>query len=838
MIRLSALLICLLLSWSPFAAAQDDGASVVAQPASGIQGESAVSPAGASGQSSISWSDFDLAVRRYNSGNYEEAYGLLRKIYAVKLTDAQNRSVRFLLGVAAYRLGRFDEVDVFLGRPGLTPDSLARYSLYYVAQAAYARGQYERSRSLLHDYLKRYPDSPWEREAALTRAEALFHLGRPLEALRECQPLLKEDHQGEVRLAMARIYESLGRIDEARDNYARAMESSNTRLVRPEATRKYKELLRPLLERPGYEKEKLALVTALRREWRLEESLELIDRLMPRGGSDDYLDQLRGEKAKLLFFSGEIQQAIKYYQWAAEPAEARKNPYTVWMYARSLERLGRWEDAVKAYLTAGEANVRSPKRADQCFFDAGAILLRLNDKTRAQECWSRMSAAAREQRHKDEMLWHVGFYYYRQKAWDMAAERFLSLMRECPRSELAVGARYWLARSLEGAGRRVRAEEHYRVLAAGKVDFYYRTLSRQRLSRFNAFDHWADQPRFYELLASEQEGLDCSFLPLADQQASAKGRDFWAASDPGLKLGDLWGERAKVMQIEPPGSATPAVRQALARLKDLAAAGAMDLAQVETENIRDLLKKNGQAGSGASREQRLAAASALKDLSLRLFALSSAYLAETGQYREFVRLQYNHFSLLVSGRSEENQLKARRRFFPLAFPGEVQQASREFNLHPALLLAVIRTESYYHPHIISVANARGLMQLLPTTGQKAAERLNMAAPHPESLFDPEVNIRLGASYLAALLKEFDGQLPLAIASYNAGPFNVKRWLEHTEGEISLEEFIEQIPFDQTRVYVKKVLGAFFNYRYLFSGEVQSPDLAAPVRPVFRNEIDF
>ncbi|MDY6852157.1 MAG: lytic transglycosylase domain-containing protein, partial [Thermodesulfobacteriota bacterium] len=228
----------------------------------------------------------------------------------------------------------------------------------------------------------------------------------------------------------------------------------------------------------------------------------------------------------------------------------------------------------------------------------------------------------------------------------------------------------------------------------------------------------------------------------------------------------------------------------------------------------------------------------LKRLKIRLFALSSVFLAEIGDYRGFVKLQYKYSSFLVTGRSEQDKLKARRRFHPLAYPGPVFRAAEEFNLHPALILALIRTESYYNPDIISVANARGLMQILPTTGQKIAARLNRPPPHPEALFDPETNIYFGCWYLAGLIREFDGQLPLAVASYNAGPFNVKRWVSQINGKVSLEEFIETIPFDQTRKYVKKVLGAFYMYRFLFCGKAPGLDLTSPVSKVFLNRIDF
>lgn len=789
------------------------------------------------------WSDFDRAVRLYTAGHYAEARDLLARIYSVKLTGGQNQLVRFLSGLTAFKLGRFEEVEKFFSGQGRVPPSLKDYTLYLQGQACFLAGQYLKARDLLGEFARRFPDSLQINQVRLTRAEALFYLGRPLKAFEECRVLAKKDRDGRVRLVMARIYESLDRRAEARSNYYLAMENSNTGAVRSEAAKKYKELLAPALDQPGREKEKQAMVRVLRREWRLSETLDLIDRLRSEGGKADFLGELNSEKAKTLFFSGQIKRAMAYYAGAARPDKAKKNPYGAWMYARSLKRLGRWEEAAKAFLVAAGA-AKSRTRADQAFLEAGVIYLRLDKKTKAQESWSRISPYARSHRLKDKMLWRIGFYYYHKEAWDMAADRFLTLTRTCPKSKLARGAKYWLARSLEQGRHRAKARQHYRILAASPSEFYYRTLAGQRLGSGQALDHWFDWTAFQYLLRLEPAGLDYSFLPLRYHGAASAGRGVWAASDPGLSLGGLWTERARAMELTVIPLASDRLNRAILRIRDLAAAGAMDLAHDQAKYIRRLLESKNRkrlcarSWSKLSKADRLSLERNLKRLKVRLFALSSVFLAEIGDYRSFVKLQYKYFRLLVTGRSEQDKLKARRRFHPLAYPGPVFRAAEEFNLHPALILALIRTESYYNPDIISVANARGLMQILPTTGQKIAARLNRPPPHPEALFDPETNIYFGCWYLAGLIREFDGQLPLAVASYNAGPFNVKRWVGQIKGKVSLEEFIETIPFDQTRKYVKKVLGAFYMYRFLFCGKAPGLDLTSPVSKVFLNRIDF
>jgi len=123
---------------------------------------------------------------------------------------------------------------------------------------------------------------------------------------------------------------------------------------------------------------------------------------------------------------------------------------------------------------------------------------------------------------------------------------------------------------------------------------------------------------------------------------------------------------------------------------------------------------------------------------------------------------------------------------------------------PILVLALIREESAFAPRAVSTAGARGLMQLLPQTADLVA-RENRLPPVPMTALDtPEANIRLGAIHLADLLRDNNGNLVLALASYNAGKQAVQRWLQRF-GFADEIEFVEDIPYAETRNYVKRVL---------------------------------
>ena len=134
----------------------------------------------------------------------------------------------------------------------------------------------------------------------------------------------------------------------------------------------------------------------------------------------------------------------------------------------------------------------------------------------------------------------------------------------------------------------------------------------------------------------------------------------------------------------------------------------------------------------------------------------------------------------------------------------------------ALVLALVRQESNFRPDAISSAGARGLMQIMPGTAHETARNLRIGFSRNRLTEDPSYNIRLGRAYLANMLRNFDGSYVLAIAAYNAGPYTVRRWLrEHgdpQDGDVI--DWIETLPYPETRNYIQRVLEALQVYRAL------------------------
>ncbi len=151
--------------------------------------------------------------------------------------------------------------------------------------------------------------------------------------------------------------------------------------------------------------------------------------------------------------------------------------------------------------------------------------------------------------------------------------------------------------------------------------------------------------------------------------------------------------------------------------------------------------------------------------------------------------------------------------YPLVEWPLVRQQAKEQGVDPYLITALMREESAFAPQAVSWAGARGLMQLMPETADRVAKKYSVPRDPSIPLETPELNIRLGTVHLAELLRETGGNLILALASYNAGRQQVQNWIQRF-GFTDAEQFTEDIPYTETRNYVKRVLGTYGQYTSL------------------------
>lgn len=191
-------------------------------------------------------------------------------------------------------------------------------------------------------------------------------------------------------------------------------------------------------------------------------------------------------------------------------------------------------------------------------------------------------------------------------------------------------------------------------------------------------------------------------------------------------------------------------------------------------------------------------------------------MEETGCYRQAI-LAARHV-LDLAGMNDATSLTAPQLFnhirFGTYFNTLVIQAAQEFGFHPLFVWSVIRQESLFEPFIVSSASARGLMQIMPSTGEDIASRMGWPLEYSvEDLNRPLVSLRMGLFYLDGLRENFDGDTFAALAAYNGGPGNASAWLALADGDPDL--FLESIRFDETRSYLMGIYEIFDIYTRIY-----------------------
>ena len=167
----------------------------------------------------------------------------------------------------------------------------------------------------------------------------------------------------------------------------------------------------------------------------------------------------------------------------------------------------------------------------------------------------------------------------------------------------------------------------------------------------------------------------------------------------------------------------------------------------------------------------------------------------------------------------EDQTVARQAWrlaYPLAHDQLVWRESRNANVDPFLVLGLMRQESTYNAIARSRVGASGAMQIMPRTGHLLANLRDDTDFTAQELKDPTLSVTYGIGYLGKLLDRYEGAYPLAIASYNGGPFNVSGWLDGTGADMPMDAWVEHIPFRETRDYVKKVSAGYAAYLDLYA----------------------
>jgi soluble lytic murein transglycosylase len=295
----------------------------------------------------------------------------------------------------------------------------------------------------------------------------------------------------------------------------------------------------------------------------------------------------------------------------------------------------------------------------------------------------------------------------------------------------------------------------------------------------------------------EEEQSDWPWLYWAARAAEEHGekdtaRTLYRAALPGdnyysamaaARIGERVVPRLEPIPVDAAQIEAIAAGEAFRRVRELSALGLRDLATNEWHYAYSLLPE----------EQRLQAV----HLAARWEIYDVAVAMATSHGR------FNDYTLL----------------YPRPHVDEVAAAAKLTDVDADLLYGVLRQESLFRSDAASSAGALGLAQLTPATARETAQRWSLPAPNRADLFDPKTSITLGAARLKELERRFDSELPVALGAYNAGEAAAARWLPPRA--IDSDVWIENIPYNETRAYVRRVLWHGLVYRWLTTGQPQS-----------------
>ncbi len=374
-----------------------------------------------------------------------------------------------------------------------------------------------------------------------------------------------------------------------------------------------------------------------------------------------------------------------------------------------------------------------------------------------------LAAAHPGSEYADDALYWAGRAAFLMDDTKAAIAEWEKLVNTYPTSDLASFGSYWQAKSLLILGQDEAAQRILRPLSHRTLD-YYGQRARDLLDGTSA-----------------GETADSLAFPTAAEQAAEQAEaEAWLAEWAGLPQPDNLSALSAQVQGDP----------AFQRGQTLLALGLREEALAEFETVNENWWDNGPA----------------------LFQLS-IYYNEKGLGRLSILCAGRLISLSPAGVPEDTPLFVQRLFYPIYYPDLILAEAEAYDLDPTLMLALIRQESLFEPSAHSFAGARGLMQVMPATGDYIAQRSELVDNFdPDLLWRPYIGIKFGAWYINQQLGIFEGNAFAALAAYNAGPGNVLEWIKTSD---DLDVFVEAIPFWESRLYIRKVYVNLSAYRHLY-----------------------
>lgn len=690
---------------------------------------------------------------------------LLRLAESAKNPEEQGLAY-FVLGYREFDADSYEFAIKNFKKAAETDFSLADYAQYYLAAAAQAANRPNDVLEALAGFNARFPESSLRQNALELYARTLLdtnHAERAVEVLK-AEPRVRVETS--LTLLLANAYRQMGNAQEAARTYQDVYYAFPT----SSEARAGDDALKALRVQLG---ESFPQVTEATEMARAE---KLFSRSYYQQALEAYQALLRGHSASLLAPRWKVDRARCLYRLrrTSQALDALQTPFRDYP-AADAERLSalvdiyaRQDDSDSMDLILNQLSRLYPTSLSfaSALDSAGDYYVRRNDWSRAARHYEPLARQFTDSIWGKEANWRLAWSFYLAKDTARARLAFLDHLRRYPDSSHAAGALYWLANLAEEDGAPVVAQRLDEALVKRFGQSYYALRARQRLAEFSK-GHSADHPA----------------------RAAA-----WS------QVAALAGQ---LPPLGPPPVSPCAPAQTIQELARFRALRALSLEDLAEASLR-------------------AAVSDHPDQPELLIALSQF---ETGQGKlgagllDAVRAvnNYSEFEFDALPKQVWDLL------YPRAYWDLVQRQAAARGIDPYLVMGLIRQESAFNPGAVSVANARGLMQILPQTVASHRSRRRSAA---RQLMNPDYNVRAGTDLLGRLSATFDGNMEQVLAAYHAGQWRVNSW----RSKFSFRdpaEFLETIPIPATRLYVERVLRDAGVYREFLTGSAGFADCQLP-----------
>ena len=678
--------------------------------------------------------------------------------YAQSQTDPEwSGWAYFLAGYQEYEGQRYSEAAEDLAQAAHSGFSLADYAVFYQASALSQSSRLQDAAVVLQDFAARFPRSHLRDQALAWRASALLESKQAQQAIDalSAEPETRKQPALALLLGQAcmQAQEPVDAANVFQDVYYNFPVSAQAQAA-GDALQALRTQLGAAYPAPDDES-KMTRAEALFKAGRYADALKEYSELLKDEPASPMVPRWQLAQARCLLHlrrSADALQAL-FTHFPSPELEAQRLALLVHVHAQQADALAITQDL--AQLETSYANF--PAYAD-ALSAAGMFYYRQLNWQESARDYRRLYELFPQNDHLREDGWRLAWCDYLlgdPKTSDVISQYLMQF----PDSPRAPAALYWLGRIQEQQGAIAEARALYALLVKRFVHSYYAPQAAARLTAMRTRQGSLAGPN------------DSAAAPLA------------AALIPVL--------------------APPVVPQGLACLSTAPsdnARPALILQALDLQSLEEEFLKAALAGDNPPAELRLLLAEIYAAQNNPAGALFGALkTAPAYAQMEFSDLPGEVWDFL----------------YPHAYWKLIQRQARLNHLDPYLVMGLVRQESGFSARALSVANAIGLMQILPETAAHSSRpsRTRRAA---RRLYDPTYNVQVGCAYLAGLMKDFDGRPELALAAYNAGDFRVKDWIrKYSSRDPGM--FLESIPIPATRTYVELVLRDAGIYRQLLSG---------------------